>query len=376
MRNTAKALLSSLLVGVCLALSGGCLQTLPLQVSGWKVIQRGNGYRVLTKESRERGMWVNPTTGRGMRGTRTSVDTKVLLLTGDQNRLYEIVTEVFFSGRGGTELRLAALQKITDQALVAKVAIESKEWKIYEEAARLLTDQAALAEVAIKCRSTEVRRDAAKRLTDQATLLHVARLSTDGNVCSEVVKKLTDHASMMKMVLDPTVSSSTRFWIMCRGIVTDQAVLAKFATESDNDEYSGLRVTAVEKLTDQAVLAKVAAEDSSVYARHTAERRLKELGLYSEDVLILARAELQSKLEKQKTDVLAKVEVGMPSAKAHAALHGLGSLAPPNVVPKLKFLDSPQSADLTYYRYKLLMIRLEHLGNKVHRIVIEKREYR
>ncbi len=67
------------------------------------------------------------------------------------------------------DVRRAATWKLTDQALLAKVAVESKDdggvrWVAVEK----LTDQALLAKIAVEDEDYDVRRAAVEKLTDLA----------------------------------------------------------------------------------------------------------------------------------------------------------------------------------------------------------------
>ncbi|MGA2264064.1 MAG: hypothetical protein ABSH28_21850, partial [Acidobacteriota bacterium] len=111
---------------------------------------------------------------------------------------------------------------LTDQAILARVAIEDKEVVVWDAAVRELTDQAILARVAIEDKEAMVRKVAVKRLA--------------GN----------------------------------------PSILAKVVIE-DND--AGVRAAAAEKATDQPILAKIAVEDKDAGIRMAAVRKLLGFGL-------------------------------------------------------------------------------------------------
>jgi len=72
------------------------------------------------------------------------------------------------------EVRIGAVANLTDQALLAKVAIEDKEPDVRRAAVDKLTDQALLAKMAIEDKEPYVRRTAVEKLTDQVVLAKVA----------------------------------------------------------------------------------------------------------------------------------------------------------------------------------------------------------
>jgi len=98
-------------------------------------------------------------------------------------------------------VRWMAFEKITDEAALAYVAIHSEldnvEWgrsEMGDSAAEKLTDQAALASVAKKARSRNARYIAVCKLTDQAALAYVVKNEKDEHICSRAAAKLTDKA--------------------------------------------------------------------------------------------------------------------------------------------------------------------------------------
>ena len=92
--------------------------------------------------------------------------------------------------------------------------------------------------------------------------------------------------------------------------------------------------------------------------------------------LSIVRSKFKSELEQQKSDVLAIANVGMPSTDADTALQELGTLFSDKVISELDFDSAQSSTNVTYFGYKILMVRLEHVDDKVSRIVMEKLEYR
>jgi hypothetical protein len=63
----------------------------------------------------------------------------------DQDLLYKVVIEV-----GDTEVKWAAFNKITDQDLINNLAVESRDAKISLDAVRKVTDQDVLYEIALQ----------------------------------------------------------------------------------------------------------------------------------------------------------------------------------------------------------------------------------
>ena len=171
----------------------------------------------------------------------------------------------------GTSWRCAiALEKLTKQAELARVAIEGKERTARERAVEKLTDQPALAKVATETDDIFVYTLVLEKLTDQALLAKVAVEASRWNVRYKAVEKLTDKAVLARVAVEDG-DQAVRMAALEK--LTDQAVLAKVAVD---DGHEAVRRTAVEKLTDQAVLAKVAVEDGHEVVREAAMAKLTD----------------------------------------------------------------------------------------------------
>lgn len=68
-------------------------------------------------------------------------------------------------------VRLAALEKLTDQALLAEIAKNDKTWELRQRAVRKITDQTVLANVARNDKVNIVREIAVNRLADLEVVL-------------------------------------------------------------------------------------------------------------------------------------------------------------------------------------------------------------
>jgi hypothetical protein len=106
------------------------------------------------------------------------------------------------------------------------------------------------------------------KLTDQAVLAKIAVQDKVRDVRLAAVKKLTDQAVLAKFALEELDIGRAAV-----GKLTDQALLAKIAVEGKYDEA---REAAVEKLTDQALLAKIAEQEESRFIRAKAVAAMDE----------------------------------------------------------------------------------------------------
>ena len=117
-----------------------------------------------------------------------------------------------------------------------------------------------MAEIATETPEPRVRATAVAKLTDQALLAKVATVSgrtadEDGTAWRAAVAKVTDPgllASMVTEAPEPTIR------VAAVAKVTDQELLARIAT-ADWDET--VRAVAVRKLANQTLLARIATTD-------------------------------------------------------------------------------------------------------------------
>ena len=170
---------------------------------------------------------------------------------------------------GGTasndsHIRLTAVERTSDQAELARVAIEDTDHDVRLAAAKKLTDPAALGKTATEASDCYVRVSALKKITDQSLLAKVAIRDKDEFVRAAAVENLTDPAELARVVSEssgPKDGCTHSVYARDEALkkITDQALLAKVA-ESDEDTHT--RSAALMNLTDPAGLARVALCDS------------------------------------------------------------------------------------------------------------------
>jgi len=144
-----------------------------------------------------------------------------------------------------SDVSRAVLKKLTDQAVIAKVAIEFTDFDTSSAAVAMLTDESALVKVALSSKDVDIRRAAVARMdwkkrTNQWALAKVVRKPEEYEIREAALAKLTD-----------------------------QSILAKLAVEQDSRE-------AIQKLTDKSLLSKVASESKDAYIRNAALEKLTD----------------------------------------------------------------------------------------------------
>ena len=151
-------------------------------------------------------------------------------------------------------VRADAVKELSDQVLLAKVALNDKDSSVRGTAVEKLNDQALLVGIALKDDSGSVRMSAVRNLTDQTLLARIAETDRDANVRLNGVLKLTDQTLLAKIAIkDP--KNVVRYAAIEK--LTDQALLAEVALEL---RESILYMEVIRRLTDQTLLAKVAIE--------------------------------------------------------------------------------------------------------------------
>jgi len=181
------------------------------------------------------------------------------------------------------EKAVKAVEKISDQNMLARVAREAVIWGARKAAVKKLTDPSVLAEVALKDLDDNVRWAALidKKLTQsvlaefaiQSVLAEFALKALFLDVRIAAVKMLTDQSVLEKVALKDSLPDVI---IAAAKKLTDQSVLEKVALKASCRD---VRIVAVEKLTDQSFLGKVALEDLDSVVRHTAVKKLADLAV-------------------------------------------------------------------------------------------------
>lgn len=158
------------------------------------------------------------------------------------------------------------VERTTDQAKLANIAVNTVNCTICGAAIEKLTDQALLAKFATKGFSKcSVREVAVKNLTDQTLLLKIAIEDEETSVGLAAVDKLSNQAMLAKvveaianeivlqknLVLQKKIVHDAAF-----AKLTDQTLLAKIAAE--DNYYSYIHKADVMRITDHELLAKIA----------------------------------------------------------------------------------------------------------------------
>ncbi|MBR0352751.1 MAG: hypothetical protein IJH53_06060 [Oscillospiraceae bacterium] len=209
----------------------------------------------------------------------------------DRNKLFEIATTAY-NGR----VKEAAVGGITDQTMLAKLALSAPEYGDYVggPAVRRIRDKALLYGIAMRAGNREVakfaaeavddrdqlaamamgaaheaaRRSAVKRITDQAVLAQIAVQSRDRWTADDAARLVRDPEQALKVAM-----SDRECAVHCAYILSDPAALRKVACEAPTERA---RCAAISKLDDQQMLRQIACGTSSTEERKEAVKRLRD----------------------------------------------------------------------------------------------------
>jgi len=163
---------------------------------------------------------------------------------------------------GGTKRRITGARLIAATTLCAMFLLIGCGLSV--EAGEPVSDQATLAKTALEAKESEVRRAAVERLTDQALLAKVAVEAKDVSVRTLATAKVTNQTLLAKIALGDRESEVRRAAVER---LTDQALLAKVAVEAKGLD---VRVPAIEKVTNQTLLRQWAGKDPQAAIRQAA----------------------------------------------------------------------------------------------------------
>jgi hypothetical protein len=220
------------------------------------------------------------------------------------------------------KLRIA-VGELTDQALLAKIALEETDANIRKTAVLKLTDQGLLWKITVRDNDESVRLAAVGKLTDQAQLALTATMNMNPDVGEAAVQKLTDQAILARVAVNATD------WNVRSAAVkklTDQALLSRIAVE---DKNSGVSLTAIDKMNDQMLLAKIAIGNNSPVVREAVFRKLTNQAL-------LARLAAEDMNRDVRLRAIAAMDESNPALKRFAGNLHESSFNPIESIARIK----------------------------------------
>jgi len=138
-----------------------------------------------------------------------------------------------------------------------------------------LTDQRILANFAKNAYSSNFISGAAlEKITDQALLLDISKFARSDDVRSQAAGKLTDKTITQKLSVE-IVKNSNEHWARRKAVINiaDQSTLEDIAI---NDEDIYVRIEAAIKLPNQTILADIAKNNDDINVRRNATKKLTD----------------------------------------------------------------------------------------------------
>jgi hypothetical protein len=99
-------------------------------------------------------------------------------------------------------IRAGAVRRLTDQALLIRIALDDPSEDVRLEAVRRVQDQHQLAEIAAREHRHPVRKAAIDRLTDETILVELARRLSNDKESLEIASRLSDPAVAQRLYLE------------------------------------------------------------------------------------------------------------------------------------------------------------------------------
>lgn len=154
----------------------------------------------------------------------------------------------------GCEPTVNTVKQTSDQAELAKIATQAKNWQVRLAAVEKLTGQDVLEQIALKAEDTEVRVAAINRITNQAILGKVAADTEDHTIMNAALDKITDQTILEKLVNSHELRKGMEWYVRSSALerINDQAVLERFARA--DGEY---QVEALKKITNETLLTDI-----------------------------------------------------------------------------------------------------------------------
>ena len=138
-----------------------------------------------------------------------------------------------------------------------------------------LSDQSVIAHMAINDEDAKIRMQALRKLKDQSAIAHIAKNETKANIRSHAVYKLKDQAVLAYVAVN---DEDAKIRMQALKKLKDQSVIANIAM---NEKKTKNRMQALNQLKDQTVIAHVAMNDTENNLRKRALYKLKNRSFFT-----------------------------------------------------------------------------------------------
>ena len=204
-------------------------------------------------------------------------------------------------------VRFAALKKLTDRAVLAKMGM----W-VKPELTRQVTDQGLLAQIAVDAKDEYVRAAAVEKLADQALLARIAMDDKADRVRDTALGKLAE-PTLLKIAAE---SKSLNDRCVVIGKMRDQALLRQWAVDQPQ---AVIREAAVRRITDDGFLIKRLRTEQSATVRAAVIETLHEKAAMRQAAIAAYRAVDRGQASRRLEKILG--DVPRDVSAAHDALN-------------------------------------------------------
>lgn len=189
---------------------------------------------------------------------------------------------------GFRDCGLAAVMKLTDQKLLSNVAKENSSYinPVCVAAIERITDQGQLADIYMNAKDDELRMAAIRKISDQSFLADVAKIYRNKIIFETILAKLTDQ----KLLTD--VAVMTEFGETCLEVVMhltsiSERLLAQKIIDIANTDHivachKDKLIAAIEKINHQDLLKDLALNGKNIKMRVVAAESITDNALLSE----------------------------------------------------------------------------------------------
>jgi len=170
----------------------------------------------------------------------------------------------------GHEINHSIIESITDQTLLKRISLASKDSSARATAVKNLTDLDIVARIAVTDKDRYVRKVAVGKITNQTLLTRFALEAKQFDVRIAAIEKLTDQKTLKRLAsTDPTA----QIRIVAIKHVEDNDFLLELSSKDSSPE---VRFAAVLQITTPELLTKVAADSYYHELREVAKSAIKD----------------------------------------------------------------------------------------------------
>jgi len=166
-----------------------------------------------------------------------------------------------------------AMNKITDQEILTKIALNAECWEVRRAATKRITDQNVLVKFLLNDKNQYVRLAAIERVIDQDILAKFAlNHEEELEIRESAIRRITNQVMLMKILWDDE-SWAIRCAVIER--INSQEIFTKFAL--DNYCNGNIRRASIKKITNKVILERIALNDTNCDIRREARSRVTKL---------------------------------------------------------------------------------------------------